>query len=62
MRILAVLVLLFGTALAGGGIYYASVYMQMYKAGLQQQSGVETQRILVAKTSSATVIASPRRI
>ena len=50
MRILALLVLVFGTALAGGGIYYASVYMEMYKAGLQQQAGgVETERVLVAK-------------
>ncbi len=48
MRILAILVLLFGAALAGGGIYYASVYMEMYKLGLQD-SGPETQRIIVAK-------------
>ncbi|HUF55775.1 MAG TPA: Flp pilus assembly protein CpaB [Thermohalobaculum sp.] len=48
MRILAILVLLFGAALAGGGIYYASVYMELYKAGLQV-SGPETQRIIVAK-------------
>lgn len=49
MRILAIIVLLFGAALAGGGIYYASLYMDMYKAGLQQQTkGPETVRVIVA--------------
>lgn len=49
MRILAVLVLLFGAALAGGGIYYASEYMALYKAGLQQSTqGPQTTRIIVA--------------
>ena len=48
MRLLAILVLLFGAALAGGGIYYASIYMEMYKLGLEG-GGPETQRIIVAK-------------
>lgn len=51
MRILAILVLLFGAALAGGGIYYASVYMEMYKLGLEgENSGPKTERIIVAKS------------
>ena len=48
MRVLAILVLLFGAALAGGGMYYASVYMEMYKLGLQDNEP-KTQRIIVAK-------------
>lgn len=48
MRILAILVLLFGAALAGGGIYYASEYMEAYKAGLAN-SGPKTERIIVAR-------------
>lgn len=49
MRILAIIVLLFGAALAGGGIYYANVYMDMYKAGLQSQNqGPQTVKVIVA--------------
>lgn len=48
MRLLAFLVLLFGAALAGGGIYYASVYMDAYKASLGAPKGPETVRIIVA--------------
>lgn len=49
MRLIAILVLVFGAALAGGGIYYASQYMALYKASLQQTNqGPEVARIIVA--------------
>lgn len=48
MRLLAFLVLLLGAALAGGGIYYASEYMEAYKNSLGAPKGPETVRVIVA--------------
>ena len=50
MRIIAVLVLVFGIALAGGALFFASEYFKGIKASMAQQ-GPETVRVLVAKTS-----------
>jgi pilus assembly protein CpaB len=49
MRIIAVLVLVFGVALAGGALFFASEYFKEIKASMAQQ-GPETVRVLVAKT------------
>ncbi len=50
MRILSLLVLVFGIALAGGGVFFASKYFKEMKASMAQQ-GPETVRVLVAKRS-----------
>jgi len=50
MRILSLLVLVFGLALAGGGVFFASKYFKEMKASMAQQ-GPETVRVLVAKKS-----------
>ena len=48
MRIVAVLVLVFGVALAGGALFFASEYFKSVKASMVQ-TGPETVRVLVAK-------------
>jgi pilus assembly protein CpaB len=48
MRIIAVLVLVFGVALAGGALFFASEYFKQVRASMAQ-SGPETVRVLVAK-------------
>ena len=48
MRIIAVLVLVFGLALAGGALFFASEYFSQLRASMAQ-SGPETVRVLVAK-------------
>ncbi len=48
MRIIAVLVLVFGVALSGGALFFASEYFKEIKASMAQQ-GPETVRVLVAK-------------
>lgn len=48
MRIIAVLVLVFGVALAGGALFFASEYFKEIRASMAQQ-GPETVRVLVAK-------------
>jgi len=48
MRIIAVLVLVFGVALAGGALFFASEYFKEIKASMAQQ-GPQTVRVLVAK-------------
>ncbi|HUS97407.1 MAG TPA: Flp pilus assembly protein CpaB [Hyphomicrobiaceae bacterium] len=57
MRIIAVLVLVFGVALAGGALFFASEYFKEIKASMAQQ-GPDTVRVLVAKqalTYGATI-------
>ena len=49
MRIIAILVLVFGVALAGGALFFASEYFKGIKASMAQQQGPETVRVLVAK-------------
>jgi pilus assembly protein CpaB len=48
MRIIAVLVLVFGVALSGGALFFASEYFKGIKASMVQQ-GPATVRVLVAK-------------
>jgi pilus assembly protein CpaB len=48
MRIIAVLVLVFGVALSGGALFFASEYFESMKASMAQK-GPETVRVLVAK-------------
>lgn len=48
MRIVAILVLVFGVALAGGALFFASEYFKGINASVVQQ-GPETTRVLVAK-------------
>jgi pilus assembly protein CpaB len=48
MRIIAVLVLVFGLALSGGALFFASEYFNGIKASMVQQ-GPEMVRVLVAK-------------
>lgn len=48
MRIIAVLVLVFGVALSGGALFFASQYFNEMKASMAQR-GPETVRVLVAK-------------
>ena len=48
MRIIAVLVLVFGVALSGGALFFASEYFKQVRASMAQ-SGPETVRVLVAK-------------
>jgi pilus assembly protein CpaB len=48
MRIIAVLVLVFGVALAGGALFFASEYFKSINASMAQQ-GPETVKVLVAK-------------
>ncbi|MDH3668928.1 MAG: Flp pilus assembly protein CpaB [Paracoccaceae bacterium] len=50
MRIIAVLVLVFGVALSGGALFFASEYFNEMKASMAQK-GPETVRVLVAKSS-----------
>ncbi len=50
MRIIAVLVLVFGVALSGGALFFASEYFQAMKASMAQ-AGPETARVLVAKSA-----------
>jgi pilus assembly protein CpaB len=52
MRILAILVLVFGVALAGGAIFFASKYFDEMKASMAQQAP-DTVRVLVAKQTLA---------
>jgi len=52
MRILAILVLVFGVALAGGAVFFASKYYDEMKASMAQK-GPDTVRVLVAKKSLA---------
>jgi len=49
MRIIAILVLVFGVALAGGALFFASQYFKELNASMAQQQGPETARVLVAK-------------
>lgn len=50
MRIIAVMVLVFGVALSGGALFFASEYFNEMKASMaQKQKGPETVRVLVAK-------------
>lgn len=48
MRIIAVLVLVFGVALAGGSLFWASEYFKSINAAMVQK-GPDTVRVLVAK-------------
>lgn len=48
MRIIAVLVLVFGVALSGGALFFASEYFETMKASMATR-GPETVRVLVAK-------------
>jgi pilus assembly protein CpaB len=48
MRIIAVLVLVFGVALAGGALFFASEYFKELNASMVRQ-GPQTVRVLVAK-------------
>jgi len=48
MRIIAVLVLVFGLALSGGALFFASEYFEQVRASMAQR-GPETVRVLVAK-------------
>ena len=48
MRIIAVLVLVFGVALSGGALFFASEYFDEVRASMAQR-GPETVRVLVAK-------------
>lgn len=50
MRIIAILVLVFGVALSGGALFFASEYFNEMKASMAQK-GPETVRVLVAKNS-----------
>lgn len=49
MRILAILVVFFGLALAGGALFFASEYFKELNASMAQKQGPETVRVLVAK-------------
>jgi pilus assembly protein CpaB len=50
MRIIAVLVLVFGVALAGGALFFASEYFKELNASMaNRDQGPETVRVLVAK-------------
>ena len=51
MRIIAILVLVFGVALAGGALFFASEYFKELNASMAQQQGPETVKVLVAKTA-----------
>jgi len=48
MRIIAILVMVFGVALAGGALFFASEYFDQLRASMAQK-GPETVRVLVAK-------------
>jgi len=48
MRIIAILVLVFGVALSGGALFFASEYFKEMRASMAQQ-GPSTVRVLVAK-------------
>lgn len=50
MRIVAILVLVFGVALSGGALFFASEYFKEMRASMAQQ-GPETVRVLVAKSA-----------
>jgi len=51
MRIIAILVLVFGIGLAGSAIYVAYTYFEQYEAALAEKNkGPEATRIVVAKT------------
>ena len=52
MRIIAILVLVFGVALSGGALFFASKYFDGIKASMMQQ-GPATIRVLVAKVPLA---------
>ena len=49
MRIVAILVLVFGVALAGGAIFFASKYYDELQASMVRPEGPKTVRVLVAK-------------
>jgi pilus assembly protein CpaB len=49
MRIIAILVLVFGVALAGGALFFASEYFKGINALNAQQQGAETVRVLAAR-------------
>jgi hypothetical protein len=51
MRIIAILVLVFGVALAGGALFFASEYFKGINALNAQQQGAETVRVLAARQS-----------
>jgi pilus assembly protein CpaB len=52
MKIIAILVLVFGVALAGGAIYFASVYFDQFEARMANQNqGPKTVNVIVAKTT-----------
>jgi pilus assembly protein CpaB len=51
MRIIAVLVLVFGVALAGGALFFASEYFKEINALNAQKQGSETVRVLAARES-----------
>ncbi len=55
MKIIAILVLVFGVALAGGAIYFASNYFAEFEARMRanQPKGPKTVNVIVAKTSLA---------
>lgn len=51
MRIIALLVLVFGVALSGGALFFASEYFEAMKASMAQRDpGPKTVRVLVAKS------------
>jgi pilus assembly protein CpaB len=51
MKIIAILVLVFGVALAGGAIYFASTYFEQFEARMASQNqGPKTVNVIVAKT------------
>lgn len=51
MKIIAILVLIFGIALAGGAIYFASIYFEEFEARMASQGdkGPKTVNVIVAK-------------
>ncbi len=52
MRVVALLVLVFGVALAGGAIFFASEYFRAYEASLaRRDQGPELTRVIAAKTA-----------
>ncbi len=53
MKIIAILVLMFGVVLAGGAIYFASNYFEAFEARMRAQKpeGPETVNVIVAKTA-----------
>ncbi|MEM9145455.1 MAG: Flp pilus assembly protein CpaB [Pseudomonadota bacterium] len=52
MKIIAILVLIFGVSLAGGAIYFASIYFEEFEARMRNSApeGPKTVNVIVAKT------------